>query len=58
MVGLGEVWPGKETAGMEVGKRVLELAAGNPALILYVAYIVGLSIMIAALKVSSSSPKP
>ena len=50
--------PGKETAGMEVGKRVLELAAGNPALVLYVAYIVGLLITIVALKVSSSSPKP
>ena len=54
MVGLA----GKETAGMEVGKRVLELAAGNPVLILYIAYIVGLLIMITALKVSSSSQKP
>jgi hypothetical protein len=58
MVGLGEVLPGKETAGMEVGKRVLELAAGNPVLILYIAYIVGLLIMITALKVSSNSQKP
>ncbi len=57
MVGLGEVLPGKETVGMEVVKRVLELAAGNPVLILYVAYIVGLLITIAALKVSSSSQK-
>jgi hypothetical protein len=42
---------------MDVVKRVLELAAGNPVLILYVAYIVGLLITIAALRVSSSSQK-
>jgi hypothetical protein len=44
-----------EIHGMEAWKRVLELAAGNPLVFLYVAYVTGLLIMIAAVKVSSSS---
>jgi hypothetical protein len=56
-VRLGEVLPDKETVGMEVWKRVLELAAVNPMLILYVAYVVGLLIMITGLKFSSNSQK-
>ncbi len=44
--------------GMEAWKTVLELAVGNPLVILYVAYVTGLLILIAAVKISSSSQKP
>jgi hypothetical protein len=47
-----------EIHGMEAWKEILELAVGNPLVILYLAYIAGLLITIAAVKVSSSSQKP
>jgi hypothetical protein len=42
---------------MEVWKIIQELAAGNPLMVVYVAYIAGLLILIAAVKVSSGSQK-